>query len=233
MIAVRAGRRPRQTFPEHGAPTMSTKSHPRAATLWRFAVLALGVALTAALWRLAPQTASADRIEFASCCVATIDLNKVLESMDERAEREKELQSLVATLEGDLKKLADRGKAVEADLQVLPQGTPEWRAKRDEAVMLAAELQAKREASQAIALDRQKRLQLDLFAKIREASARYAEREGFMLVLNSDSAAVIPDNANDQQVQGAILGRRVIFSSPANDISEGVARMMNTEFKGR
>lgn len=212
---------------------MFTNSRPRASAFWRFAALSVGVAFTVALWRLAPQTASADRIEFANCCVATIDLNKVLESMDERAEREKELQSLVASLEGNLKKLADQGRAAEEDLKILPQGSPEWRSKRDEAVMLAAELQAKREASQAIALDRQKRLQLDLFAKIREAAGRYADREGFMLVINSDSAAQIPESANDQQVQAAILGRRVIFSSPANDISEGVARMMNTEFKGR
>lgn len=212
----------------------SNSTSSRAGALWRVCAVAVGVSLVLGVWRLGAQSASAERLELAaSCCVATIDLNRVLESIDERAEREKELQSLVASLEGELKKLADRGKAAEEDLKILPQGTPEWRAKRDEAVMLAAELQAKREASQAIALDRQKRLQTDLFNKIREAAARYAEREGFMVVISSDSTAQIPENASEQQVQQAILGRRVIFASPANDISEGVARMMNTEFKGR
>ncbi len=216
---------------------MTKTESPRAGLAWRASALAAALLLGAGVWRLGgggTQPAAAERLELAaSCCVASLDLNKALEKLDERTEREKELQAFVTTLEAELKKLSDQGKQAEEDLKILPQGSPEWRNKRDEAVRLAARLQAEREASQAIALDRQKRLQVDLFAKIKDAAARFAEREGFMIVIADDSAQTIPDNANDQQVQAAILGRRLIFASPATDISEGVARMMNTEFKGR
>lgn len=207
-------------------------------TVWRSGALAIGVVVAMGVWRLGTPSASAQRAVSQSpcCCVATLELNAALENLDERVERESELQAFIRAKEDELKALDAKAKQLQDDLNILPEGSPEWTNKREEMLRTTINMRSERELSSALAEEMQTRMQLELFNKIREASARYAQQEGFSIVIVDDSAVEIPMPRSPDEfraAQGAIVSRRVLSSSDCSDITEGVARMMNTEFAGK
>lgn len=202
---------------------------------WRWALVGVGLAMSAGLWRISTQSASAERASALApaCCVATIDLNSVLEALDERKERETELQNLIKDLQAKLDSQKKQAQQAQDDLKILPEKSKDWFAKREDAARLALRLRSEEELSKALVEDKRKQLSLELFNKIKDAAARYAKREGYALIVSSDMRAEIPDDAPEQQVQAAMVGRRVLFAGDGTDISQGVSQMMNNEFKAR
>jgi len=200
--------------------------------LWNAALVASILAVAGGLWRAGSSAAYANRAAPA-CCVAVIDLNMVLTSMDERKAREQELQDYIATLESPLRDMQAKVGQGQDDLKILPEKSPDWYTKREETAKLAMRLRAEGEVSKALVEDRRKQMHLALFAKINETAARYAKREGFQVIISNDSAVEIPQEAPENQVQAAMVGRRVIHADASVDISQAVAQMMNNEFKAR
>lgn len=201
---------------------------------WNWTFLALGLTLTAGVWNLATSPAQANRTASApGCCVATVDLNVILENLDERKTLESELQSFIATKEKELQDMQKKAQQAQDDLKILPERSKDWFAKRDEVAALAVQFRAAQEVGRQIVEDKRKRMHLDLFSKITEASGRYAKREGFAVVLSSDSKVEIPEQAPERDVQAAMVSRRVMHAEESNDISMGVAQMLNNEFKAR
>jgi Skp family chaperone for outer membrane proteins len=201
---------------------------------WNWTFLALGVTLSAGVWTLATNPAQANRAATApGCCVATLDLNVVIESLEERKTLETELQSFIGAKEKELQDMQKKAQQAQDDLKILPEKSKDWFAKRDEVAALAVQFRAAQEVGRQIVEDKRKRMHLDLFSKITDAATRYAQREGFALVISSDSKVEIPDQAPERDVQAAMVNRRVLHAEASNDISAGVAQMLNNEFKAR
>ncbi len=209
----------------------------RSDQFWRWSLLAAAGAGALGLWRLGEGVggvAHAERAAFApACCVASIDLNAVLGALLEKEVREGELKEFIGKQEAALDAIAKQGKQSQEDLRILPVGGPEAEAKAEEIVRLGVKLKGDTELAKALVDNKQKRMHLDLFNKIVEATRRFAEREGHALVVSSDSELKIPSSISGDQVQGAIVGRRIVFASSTIDISQGVSQMMNNEFKAR
>lgn len=205
---------------------------------WRWTVLAVAVCATAALWRMGDRQAQAERATFdASCCVAALDLNEVLSSLVERESREAELKSFIASKQSKLGGIEQQVQQVKKELEdmqkVLPGGAPEGEAKAEEFVRLQMMLEGETKLSKALIENKQKKMHLDLFNKIVDATRRFAEREGYQIVVSSDAAFRIPLQASEDQVQGAIVNRRIMYAGVGVEISGAVAQMMNNEFKAR
>lgn len=202
--------------------------------VWRWAFLASVFSLALGLWRLGGQSAAAERPAAApACCAATIDLNGVLEALEERKSREKELQAFIGELEKKVNDLGKLGQQAQDDLKVLPKGGKEWEKKRDELVELNFRFKFESEFSKAKAENRRKLMHLELFQKIKDAAAKYAKAQGVAIVISSDSEVDIPENAPENQVQAAIVSRRIIHADRSVDISDAVSLQMNNEFKAR
>jgi len=206
-------------------------------TLWRSAALLVALVAAAGIWRLGTPVASAQRGGASTCCcVASLDLNAVLGNLDERVARETELQGFIRSKEDELKKLDEKIKRLQDDLNILPENSPEWKGKREELLRANVGLRSERELSSALAEEMQTNMQLELFNKIRDAAARYAEQQSYAMVIVDDSEVEIPQPRSPddfRQVEGAIVSRRVMFTAQCSDITEDVARMMNTEFAGQ
>lgn len=206
----------------------------RSEHVWRWSFLAAAALAALGLWRHEGGAARAERLSAApGCCVATIDLNAVLSKLLEKEVREGELKEFIGKQEAALDAIAKQGKQSQEDLRILPQGGPEAESKAEEIVRLGVKLKGDTELAKALVDNKQKKMHLDLFNKIVEATGRFAEREGYALVVSSDAELKIPGSISGEQVQGAIVGRRVLFASSSIDISQGVALMMNNEFKAR
>jgi Skp family chaperone for outer membrane proteins len=202
--------------------------------IWRWALVACGGLIGLSLWNLGQPSAEARRPAPADkCCVATLDLNAVLGSLDEREVREKELQAFIQTQQTKLDDLKKQAQQAQDDMKILPERSKDWKAKREEAIRLAIRLEGEEKLAKALVEDERKKLSLDLFTKIKDAAARFAEREGYAVVISNDAAVEIPIEAPEQQVQGAMVSRRLLYRAENTDISQAVGQMMNTEFKAR
>lgn len=206
-------------------------------TLWRWATVSIGIALAMGLWRLGTQPAVAQRAAGGPCCcVGTLDLQRVLQNLDERAEREGELQSFIRERIARIKNIQERIEQLRADLDILPENGPEWRAKREEVLREDVSLRSEQDFLQLFGAEMEARMKRKLFIKIRDAASRYAEREGYAVVITDDSEVPIPQPVSPEltrQVEPAIVARRVIYSSACADLTDDVARMMNVEFAGQ
>lgn len=201
---------------------------------WRWAIVCCVAATAVALWSAGPRPAEAQRAaQTDKCCIAVLHLNGVLEVLEERKVREKELTDFINQQQKKLEDMRRLGQQAQDDLKILPERSRDWESKREEVVRLAMRLRGEEELAKALVEDKRKKMSLDLFRKIREAASQYGQREGFAIVLSSDSDVDIPIDAPEQQVQAAMVGRRVLYRADATDISAAVAQMMNTEFKAR
>lgn len=205
---------------------------------WRWMALGVAACAAAGLWRMGAQQASAQRPVYASaCCVAAMDLNAVLSSLTEREAREAELKQFIASkqsrLEGIERQMMQVKKELDEMQKVLPGGSPEGEAKAEEFVRLQMSLESETKLAKALIDNKQKKMHIDLFNKINDAARRYAEREGYQIVISSDADVRIPPTATEDQVQGAIVNRRVLFAAAPVEISAAVAQMMNNEYQAR
>ncbi|MFM9958138.1 MAG: OmpH family outer membrane protein [Phycisphaerales bacterium] len=163
--------------------------------------------------------------------VGTIDLNKVLDQLEEKAFRERQLEGFLKGLEDGVNETGKALKQARSELDILPKNTPSYMQKREEVLRMTARLQADAQAAKLLAEEKKKSLQVDLYEKIGEATAEFAKKNAYDLVMVDDSKEKIPEDASPQQAQAAMVNRRVMFASPDIDISDAVASQMNNEFK--
>lgn len=203
--------------------------------VWRWCLIIVGAGIGVGLWHAGHPQAEARRSAMLApaCCVATIDLNVVLEALDERKVRETELQDFIRVRQAKLEEMKKKAQQAQDDLKILPEKSKDWIAKREEAASLALQLRAEEELAKALVEDKRKGLSLELFNKIKDGASKYAQKEGYALVISNDARAEIPEDAPEQQLQAALVARRVLHASDTADISQAVALQMNNEFKAR
>ncbi|HVZ93624.1 MAG TPA: OmpH family outer membrane protein [Phycisphaerales bacterium] len=162
---------------------------------------------------------------------AVIDINKVLNKLDEKTDRENELKTYIKqlgdTIEGTQKEL----DVEQGNLKILPANTPQFDESKEKVVRLTAKVRLDREMSNALVEDRQTRMQLALFNKIQSATQRLAKKDGYAMVIADDSKTDIPPAAQPDRIQAAMVNRRVVYADAAVDISDQVANLMNNEYK--
>lgn len=163
--------------------------------------------------------------------VGVIDLNKVLDLLDEKVERERQLEGFLKGLEDGVNTLAKQLKQARDELDILPKNGAAFVAKREEVLKLTARVQGEAQAAKILAEDKKKTMQIDLYEKIADSTRDFARRNGYDLILVDDSKEKIPADASPQQAQAAMINRRILFAGADIDVSEQVAQQMNNEFK--
>lgn len=202
-------------------------------TLMLLAVLSCAVGATTWLTTSAASARNALARAAQPTPIAVMNVNRVLERLNEKIDRERELKAYFDTLENRVNELGRQAEQKKAELDVLPRDDAAFKATREELVRLTIQRRTEEELSQALAEERRKQMQLELFQKIANATEAYARREGYKIVISDDSDAEIPPTANAQQVTAAILSRKLLFADSSIDISEAVASVMNNEYRAR
>lgn len=195
-----------------------------------FRTIGLFAGVLVVLLMLAPASSNA-QVGRTGSPVAVVEINRVLELLEEKAVREQELRVFLTDLERRVNDLQDEVRGLAADLNILPRDQPEYQEKRQEFLRKQFQVRVEAELAELFAGERKKEQQIELFRKIQDGIKRYAEREGILLVLNNDGVIDIPSDAPIQQVEAAIVSRRVLYASPDIDISEDVAVMLNNEYR--
>lgn len=220
---------PPMAAPANGANDM------RSEKLWRWALVGALVVIGSGLWRATVPMASAQGGAAArmDCCVGVVRLNDVLNKLTEKAVREDELKRFFEEREGAVNQILASLQAVESELKLMPKDAPDRRMKLEERARLGAKADAEAKIAQAVAEDRKKRMELELFGKIRDAVREIAQRKGLAVVLSDDSDIDIPETASYREVQMGLVTRRLMYSNQSVDISSEVATFLNNQFKAQ
>jgi len=189
---------------------------PRSSTALLAAVLCAGLAAFAAL--------SPDR----PAVVATVDLERVFNSVDLQTRTEVRLQAMSEELGARRDELRLDIEDLEAELESFQPGSDaqlEVAARIEEAI---AEFRAW-EGFAAIKLEaEQSKAMRDIYLSIRTAAAELAKERGWDYVLVDDTVPTIqPGGA--EQMQQQIGSRRFLYANGAFDVTDELIARLNTQ----
>lgn len=199
----------------------------RRRSLWPLAVCLVAVAMSAFAFR-----AGANAVQTAKpLTMGVINIEKVINSLEELNVQQSRLDNLVSLRRKTVDDMAAQVKKVQDEIKLLPENSSQRASKILELQELTIKLRLEGEVAFSV-IDMQKgEIYADLFRKISDASKRFAQRNGYDMVLSSDAIAQTPQQGTEQQIKAFIVSRRVIFASDAIDVTDQLITMMNNEYK--
>lgn len=199
----------------------------RRRSLWPLAVCLVAVAMSAFAFRAGAQATNSAK----PVTLGVINIEKVINSLEELNVQQSRLDNLVTVRRKTVDDMAAQVKKVQDELKLMPENAAQRQAKLLELQELTFKLRVEGEVAFSI-IDAQKgEIYADLFEKITDASQRFAQRNGYDMVLSSDAIAQTPQQGTEQQIKAFIVSRRVIFASDAIDVTDQLITMMNNEYK--
>lgn len=194
-----------------------------------------GLAVTIVVALFAYSAGAARMLRAQPTAVATVNLTKVLEGLEERAAAERALTTMSEGFKvQDEAKIKDI-QTMEQQLQDVVEAAAKT-TKRDELELRKLQHLAWQRVKME-QLDIEQSLQLqDLYKKITSAIADLSQTEGYDLVIVDDSSTDFSYNPDarmprDMQTRQQIIGRRVLWRNDAIDITDALIQRMNNAFK--
>jgi Skp family chaperone for outer membrane proteins len=162
--------------------------------------------------------------------VATVDLERVFNSIQRYSEQQTKLKAFADELETKVKAAETTVKDLEAELE-------SYQAGSDAQGQAIAKLQAalgefravQQFANAKLEIERARALR-ETYLAIKDAARRLAETESLDYILLDDSLPEM-DPANAQKTMQQISARRFIFASPKSDATDRLVALMNDEWK--
>lgn len=199
----------------------------------RFGWIAAGCLVVVAV--LVYQSGGAAMLAGQPTVVVTVNLATVLEKLDQRTDAETNLRNMVEALrvEDDQRK-AEITK-LDNELRAMTESSQK-QALQDQAALSALKYQAwARFSADKVDIERGLVLE-DLYRSIKAAAAELASTARYDVLLVDDSQgelATSPDArvSRESQIRQQIAGRRMLFASPAIDITDDLIERMNNAYK--
>lgn len=161
--------------------------------------------------------------------VATVDLERVINNLNELSDRQQELDSFVANLKAQVEAMDKELRDGQSALRILPPESEDFERKLVEVRRLTAKLEIEGRLTTTLIDERKGAIYADLFRKINDAASRLAKQGGYDLVLCNDSAGEVPRAPTEAQIRGMIVSRRLLHAGDSFDITEDLVQMMNNE----
>ena len=192
---------------------------PRRRYLGIAIVLAVGVGPAYALLSMAPARPAV---------IGFVDLQKVFNDSNKRAEAQAELEALGQQLDDQEESLRQDIKTLQANLDLLVPGTPKYDESERTLVAAAADLRAWIEfkAAKLDAKTAQRRTQV--YDEIVLAATEFAEQHNIDFILTDDSILELRPGSDVQVVQQMSL-RRIVYANPEFDITDELIAWFNEQ----
>jgi len=163
--------------------------------------------------------------------VATVDLERVFNTVDRHARNEADLRALVDRMKARERELEANVKDLEAELDSFQPGTQSAIEAQNKVQAAVGEFRAYVQYARLKLEAEEARLMRETYLAIRESAKRYAREKGIDVVLLDDSIPQFQAGSSDRTVQ-QISNRRILFANQELDISEDLIRFMNAEGTG-
>jgi Skp family chaperone for outer membrane proteins len=158
--------------------------------------------------------------------VASVDLERVFNSIDLQAKTEARLQTVAADLDAQRKVLRDGIEELNAELETFQPGSAaqlEVATRIEEAI---SEFRAFEGFARAKAEAEQAKAMRQIYMTIRQAAADLAKERGWDYVMVDDSIPTIEPTDSQRMLQ-QISSRRFLFANPSFDITDDLIAKLN------
>lgn len=161
--------------------------------------------------------------------LATVDLERIFNQLDERDHADAELAEMANDLQKNIDAQVRRINLLEEDLEAFEQGSDKHQQTLEELSLLSLEYQADVEWSrQMIAFQRAVILRR-IYSSIREFMVEEAKERGIDIVFVDDTVVELPPG-DEEETTRQISARRMLYTNPSIDITDEVIRRMNEAF---
>lgn len=166
----------------------------------------------------------------APIAIATFDLEKTFNTIDEKKAADAELTRLAEDMKRQSDEQAKRLKAMETELQDLQAGTPRYKEVMEQATRATYEYQAQVEFFRTKLNMERARMMRTVYESIRTAAEQLAKERGLVAVLVDDSITPIPPGT-EEEINRQISARRMVYTAPEVDVTDELISRMNNLFK--
>ena len=189
-----------------------------------WALLLLGAVL---IGMIGYQARAVHAVSLRPTVVATIDLERVFDGLQQRAQVDAELTEMAELLKVEGEELAAAIDELDEELNAYPAGTDKHQDTIEQLQLASLEYQAFIEFSRR-KLDVEKALRLGrIYQSIKVAARTMAEGNGYDIVFVDDSVVAL-QQGTEVEVRRQISARRMLYVSPAIDITDALIAAMNT-----
>ncbi len=163
--------------------------------------------------------------------LATIDIEEVFYSLDERSDADARLTALGEELEIERTAMEEELKVLAEDLQTLLQpGTPAYQKAEEELVWKSSQLRAFTEFGK-LKLDREQSNMLrTIYDHMKTTIKALSEENGYDVVSVNDSKVSLPQDVPEAEMMREISARRMLYTNPQLDITQQLIARMNADF---
>jgi Skp family chaperone for outer membrane proteins len=163
--------------------------------------------------------------------VATVNLERALNSLDERSAAAAALKTMAEGFDVEATKKRDGLELLSGDIDLYPAGSVNHREKTEELARRTYNLQAYIEfAARKLELAKSKSLH-DSYIQLKKTVAELSEKNGYDMVFVNDAIVLLPENPLEAETMRQISARRMLYSSGQIDITDDLIAAMNETFQ--
>jgi Skp family chaperone for outer membrane proteins len=160
--------------------------------------------------------------------VATVDLEKVFNSLKRYEAAQARIKALAGELEGQVKAAEAKVRGLQGDLDSFREGSKEQADAIASLQVAVGELRAIQQfIGGKIELERARAMR-DTYLAIKDAVRRLAEKDGYDYILLDDSIVQM-DPSDAAKTMAQISARRFLYANGKRDVTDQLVGMMNNE----
>jgi len=163
--------------------------------------------------------------------VATVNLERALNSLDERSAAAAELKTMAEKFDQEALSKREDLELLSGDLDLYPAGSSNHREKTEELARKTYNLQAFIEfAARKLELAKSKSLH-GSYLNLKKTVAELSEKNGYDMVFVNDAIVALPENPVEAETMRQISARRMLYSVDQIDITDDLIAAMNEAFQ--
>jgi len=159
--------------------------------------------------------------------IGAVNIARVFEKYNKRIEIEKGLKARSEKLRFDVEMLNNKAEKIFAELEELDKNSGEFRSKQEQIFKIKSDIEILAEKGKNDLLKRELTDMQDIYSNIREVISKYADSNGYDLILKTDDKRVTGQSAVNQDIQMSI--RIVLHNSDAMDLTQTVINILNNK----
>lgn len=203
--------------PNHTLPSLRTRF---SLTAIACCAMVCGTVLLAPVVEASRQNASSD-----AAVVATIDLERVIESLDAMEAANAELTEAAESYQSQIQRQRETLELLYEETELLVGQQKD--EKLAEAELLADELKITSDFAAGKLEEMRVRVLRGIYEDVRIAAARISKANGWDLVLVNDALVEVPPVGSQQELMRQISARRVIYGDTRIDVTDVLINALN------
>jgi outer membrane protein len=160
--------------------------------------------------------------------VGTIDLDNVFKNYEKVKAANKELGAAIQVRKGELMKYDDEARSVYEMMKKLNPSSDDYHKQENRLTEIKAKMEAGKEQAEREITLRQAETMATLYKEVQAYAKWVAQHRGITHVMTSTST---PPTGSDPNSVLAAVNRPIIYSDPANDITNDVVYYLNQSYQ--